>query len=232
VTTTVQADLRLQRDRDRAGVDAEGFQKTEHRAGRRQRLPAGIESAQVDIQLSVGEPVQVLMSPVQGQPGLADPAGSADRGDLQRATDVRWLVQASELVGAAGEQTGRGRQLSRDGNWCRRPGQVTGQGRRLVRHRARPRGRRRMGKDRCGAAFPGPPVGLLDPVAGVGHGAPFGRAGTEHVQQCVQAVGGGQGAGGEVLGDRGLGPAGPGGQLAVGQVAVPAAAGVPAPQIP
>src|SRR2546430_1573143 len=38
-----------------------------------------------------------------------------------------------------GQVTGQGRRVSRDGNWPRRPGQVTGQGRRMGRDGTGPR---------------------------------------------------------------------------------------------
>jgi hypothetical protein len=64
-------------------VDAQGGEEVGQHVGRVRGF-AGTEAAQVCGQLSVGEAVQVAVGPGEREPGLADPAGAADRGDHRR----------------------------------------------------------------------------------------------------------------------------------------------------
>lgn len=77
----VQRGLGVQVWWESAGVDAEGIEERAYRVGRFGRPSGSAEPVQVDEQLPVGEPVEVAVCPREGQPGLADPAGPADRRD-------------------------------------------------------------------------------------------------------------------------------------------------------
>ncbi|OMI36249.1 hypothetical protein SPAR_27161 [Streptomyces sparsogenes DSM 40356] len=98
--------VRVRGDGRRGG--AEGFEEAAHRRLRRHRVAGGVESPQVHIQLPVGEVVEVGVGPAQGQPGLADPARAADRGDhhgtARPARPGQQVVQAGQLARPAGEQ--------------------------------------------------------------------------------------------------------------------------------
>ncbi|UWE11020.1 hypothetical protein [Actinacidiphila bryophytorum] len=112
--------------RDRRGLHPQGIEEAvQHR--RRLGGPAsGVEAAQVRVQLAVGEAVLARVRPVQGQPGLADPAHPADRADAGCAgsprCDVQGGVQVGEFAGAAGEGPRRGGQLARHGAGRQGPG--------------------------------------------------------------------------------------------------------------
>jgi hypothetical protein len=228
----VQPDLRVRLDRDRRGGHPQRLEKPAHRRGRGERRPRGVEPAQVDVELAVRKAVQVPVRPLQRQPGLADPARPADRGDHQCAAVPGLLVhrraQPRQLALPAREQPGRGGQLPR------RHQSRTGYVRRFRRRERRRRYGYRRGSVRGGPLCPAlhPAQVLLDPVARVRQHPPLARSRAEHLDQRVEAVGRRQGAGGEVLCDRRLRPPGPRGQLPVRQPAVPAAARVPPPQVP
>ena len=118
-----QPALRVQPTGNRAGVDTERHEEGPQRRRRIHRRAHRIESAQVHVQLAVGETVPVAMRPVQCQIRLADAPRATDRGDDKRAA----LAELGQFTDASGEAARRGRQLA--GNRCRRQRQrpVVGQ---------------------------------------------------------------------------------------------------------
>ena len=76
-------------------------------------MAARVESAQVEVQLPVGEAVGDAVGPVDRQCGLADASGAGDRGQARAVGEH--VVQRSERVGAAGEPADRAREGRRDG---------------------------------------------------------------------------------------------------------------------
>jgi hypothetical protein len=120
---------------DAVRVDAQGVEEPAHRNRRLHRFVGGAEAVQVDEQLPVGKPLQMPICPGQGERGLADAPGTADRRDQHRrprtcraggwgcggplprvgAWSLRGsgvgqgAVQAGQLRGPAGEQTRCGR---------------------------------------------------------------------------------------------------------------------------
>lgn len=75
----VETGAGLEVGRDRSG--AESLQESAESYVGRDRLVGGIEAAEVDEELAVGEQGEVAVRPVEGQRGLADTAGAADRAD-------------------------------------------------------------------------------------------------------------------------------------------------------
>jgi hypothetical protein len=124
-------------------------QESAHRGHWGQRCAGGVEAAQIDVQLPIGEPAGVQVPPVQGQCGLADPGGTADRRDhhdRRTAHGFQLGAEAAYLRGAADEvhagrrkltwhDTRRGRGLP-GGPGCRvgdRQGGIVGQDRLVQR---------------------------------------------------------------------------------------------------
>ncbi len=106
-----QRGLRVRVDRDAVVGHPEGVEEPAHRHGRVHRFAVRAEAPQVREQLPVGEPVEPAVGPVQGEPGLADPAGAADGEDDQRLGVARG-VQPGQFPLAADERRGSGGQLA------------------------------------------------------------------------------------------------------------------------
>lgn len=90
--------------RDPGGCDAQRTEEAPHHDRRFQRGTRRGEAVQVGEQPSVREAVAVGGRPVQHQPGLADPAGPGERGDLHHGPFVRVAGQRRELARAADER--------------------------------------------------------------------------------------------------------------------------------
>ena len=117
----VEPGLAWQVRRNPGNRHPERLQESAYRLAGIQRLPAWIESFQVDVQLPVGKPRGHPVRPVHGQCGLARPGGTRQRrydhrarpggAGLVRHREKR--VKAGQLRAAAGEGRQRRRQLRR-----------------------------------------------------------------------------------------------------------------------
>ncbi|GAA3301338.1 hypothetical protein GCM10020218_094820 [Dactylosporangium vinaceum] len=106
--------------RDALGRHAERVEEAAHGVGRRHRRVGGVEAAQVDVQLPVGEPVGDPVGPVHGQRGLPDTGRAGDHGDEHGAAGRGPLrgqqrIEPRQLTVPAGERANRQRNLRRYG---------------------------------------------------------------------------------------------------------------------
>ena len=173
-------------------VTPEGPQERGQRVGGGQRL-GGVVAAQVHVELPVGEPVGGLVRPVQGQGGLADPGGAADRRDAAAAwpsslvspasslaRPVRWVMAPGSWRGTTGAEeavtaeavTAEARRRLR--TWQpgeQRPGR-SGRGRRPASAGAGPQPGAGLDGQLADQHLAGPPVGVqrLGPPAVTGTG--------------------------------------------------------------
>jgi hypothetical protein len=103
----VEAGLGVQTGRDSVRRYAEGVEEAADRLRGGHHLPLGIEAAEVDVQLSVREPVSDAVRPVHGQRGLAHAGRAGHRGDHHGRRAVRRVgqqcIEAGEVFVAAGE---------------------------------------------------------------------------------------------------------------------------------
>jgi len=100
--------------RDVDAGDAQRSQEPRQRVLRRERSVRSI-AAEVDVELSVGEPVANSVRPPHGQRRLAYSRGAGQRGDHRRVRcDAQQAIQRRDLVLASGEAAYVRRQLRRD----------------------------------------------------------------------------------------------------------------------
>lgn len=103
----VEPGQRLLVSRRRSRIHAERADEQPERGGRRQRPAGRGEAAKIQVELPLREPVRVAMGPVQGQRGLSDPAGAADRAHRDRTTGPRARrqgpVEYREFFSSSGE---------------------------------------------------------------------------------------------------------------------------------
>jgi hypothetical protein len=78
----VERRLGIEIRRNGGGADPKRLKETAQRGGRVERLPARVEAAQVDVQLSVGEAGGCPLAEVVRQRRLAHPSGPGDHHDL------------------------------------------------------------------------------------------------------------------------------------------------------